>query len=107
MFLSLGNTRQTGMVGLLFVDFENQRRLRVNGTATLSFEDEALPWYPEAQLIVRVTPTQIFPNCPRYIHKMSLVERSPFLPEAGRATPTPAWKESPWAKDVLPKRDAP
>ena len=105
MFLSLGNARQTGKVGLLFVDFEAQRRLRVNGTATLSFDDEALGWYPEAQLIVRVTPAQIFPNCPRYIHKMALVERSPFLPEPGRVTPVPAWKQSDWARDVLPRRE--
>ena len=107
MFLSLGNARQTGKVGLLFVDFEAQRRLRVNGTATLSFDDEALGWYPEAQLIVRVTPAQIFPNCPRYIHKMALVERSPFLPAAGRPTPVPAWKQSEWARDVLPRRESP
>jgi uncharacterized protein len=107
MFLSLGNTRQTGGVGLLFVDFEGQRRLRVNGTATLSFDDEALAWYPEAQLIVRVTPTQIFPNCPRYIHRMALVERSAFLPEPGRPTPDPAWKQSEWARDVLPRRKTP
>ena len=104
MFLSLGNVRQTAKVGLLFVDFASQRRLRVNGTASLHFEDEALAWYPEAQLIVRVTPTQIFPNCPRYIHKLALVERSAFVPEAGRATPTPAWKESAWAQDVLPRK---
>jgi predicted pyridoxine 5'-phosphate oxidase superfamily flavin-nucleotide-binding protein len=104
MFLSLGNTRQTGKVGLLFVDFENQRRLRVNGTAVLRYDDEALAWYPEAQLIVRVTPTQIFPNCPRYIHKMALVERSKFVPVDGCETPTPAWKQSDWARDVLPRR---
>jgi predicted pyridoxine 5'-phosphate oxidase superfamily flavin-nucleotide-binding protein len=106
MFLSLGNARQTGKVGLLFVDFENQRRLRVNGTARLSFDDEALAWYPEAQLIVRVTATKIFPNCPRYIHKLALVERSKFVPVEGCETPAPAWKQTDWAKDVLPKRDA-
>ena len=27
---------------------------------------------------------QVFPNCPRYIHRMQLVERSPFVPRAGR-----------------------
>ena len=105
MFLSLGNVRQTARVGLLFVDFESPRRLRVNGSATLSFEDEQLGWHPEAQLIVRVTASQIFPNCPRYIHKkMALVERSAFVPRAGRETPEPAWKESEWARDVLPRR---
>ncbi len=104
MFLSLGNVRQTARVGLLFVDFESPRRLRVNGSATLSFEDEQLGWYPEAQLIVRVTASQIFPNCPRYIHKMVLVKRSAFVPRAGRETPEPASKESEWTRDVLPRR---
>src|SRR5688572_12910899 len=31
MFLSLGNVASNAKVGLLFVDFESQRRLRVNG----------------------------------------------------------------------------
>lgn len=106
MFLSLGNVDQNAKVGLLFIDFEGQRRLRVNGTAEMRFEDEAMEWFPEAQLIIRVTPQQIFPNCPRYIHKRSLVERSAFVPRSGCTTPTPAWKESPWAADVLPGRKA-
>jgi predicted pyridoxine 5'-phosphate oxidase superfamily flavin-nucleotide-binding protein len=105
MFLSLGNVARNAKVGLLFIDFENQRRLRVNGEASVDFADEAKAAYPEAQLVVRVTPTQIFPNCPRYIHKRSLVEPSAFVPEPGRVTPTPAWKESPWARDVLPAGD--
>ena len=31
MFLSMGNVLQTGEVGMLFIDFEAQRRVRVNG----------------------------------------------------------------------------
>ena len=50
--------------------------------------------YPEAQFIVRVKPTEIFPNCPRYIHKMETVDRSPFVPRAGCETPVPDWKKS-------------
>jgi predicted pyridoxine 5'-phosphate oxidase superfamily flavin-nucleotide-binding protein len=105
MFLSLGNVAINANVGLLFIDFESQRRLRVNGLAMLSPDDEAMAWYPEAQLVVRVTPTQIFPNCPRYIHKLALVERSQYLPERGRITPSPGWKATPWARDVLPATD--
>jgi hypothetical protein len=36
MYLTMGNLRQTSQVGLLFVDFAAQRRLRINGTATLA-----------------------------------------------------------------------
>jgi hypothetical protein len=47
----------------------------------------------------------VFPNCPRYIHKYQLVERSKFVPRADVSTPTPAWKRYDWAKDVLPAGD--
>jgi len=42
------------------------------------------------------------PNCPRYIHRYALVERSSFVPKAGCPTPIPGWKKSDWAKDILP-----
>jgi uncharacterized protein len=61
--------------------------------------------YPEAQFIVRVRATQVFPNCPRYIHRMALVERSRFVPRAECATPVPDWKRTEWARDVLPGDD--
>jgi predicted pyridoxine 5'-phosphate oxidase superfamily flavin-nucleotide-binding protein len=105
MFLSMGNVASNAKVGLLFVDFENQRRLRVNGEAGIDLDDPELASYPEAQMIVRVRAKQIFPNCPRYIHRLTSKESSAFVPVAGRATPRPAWKDSPWAKDVLPVTD--
>lgn len=105
MFLSMGNVTQNRRVGLLFIDFLHPKRLRVSGEASLHLDDPLLSAYPEAQLIVRVAVTRVFPNCPRYIHKLALVERSEFIPSAGCATPDPAWKKSDWAKDVLPKSD--
>jgi predicted pyridoxine 5'-phosphate oxidase superfamily flavin-nucleotide-binding protein len=106
MFLSLGNMSVNANVGLLFVDFEKQRRLRVNGSAVADIDDVYLANYPGAQLIVRVTARQIFPNCPRYIHRMTQTERSPYVPEADREAPVPQWKQSDWARDVLPGRPA-
>src|SRR3954471_711645 len=105
MYLSWGNVSVNAHVGLLFIDFEGQRRMRVNGTASINPGDNLLSTYPEAQFVVRITATEIFPNCPRYIHKMELVERSRFVPHAGVETPEPAWKSADWAKDVVPKRD--
>jgi hypothetical protein len=55
--------------------------------------------------VVKVHVTQVFPNCPRYIHKMQMVERSSFAPRAGVATPVPAWKRMEWSCDVLPEGD--
>jgi len=102
MFLSMGNVAQNRRVGMLFIDFLQPKRLRISGEASLHLDDPLLATYPEAQLVVRVSVTRVFPNCPRYIHKMALVERSSFVPRAGCETPVPNWKKNDWAKDVLP-----
>ena len=105
MFLSMGNLAQNRRIGMLFIDFLRPKRLRISGEATIHLDDPLLPAYPEAQFVVRVAVTQVFPNCPRYVHKYALVERSSFVPHAGCATPVPNWKRSDWAKDVLPEND--
>jgi len=107
MFLSMGNVLANPHVGLLFIDFVSVRpsRLRVNGVASIDAEDALMESYPEAQFIVRVRATEVFPNCPRYIHRMALVERSRFVPRAECATPVPDWKRTEWARDVLPEED--
>ncbi len=105
MFLSLGAVAETGEVGLLFIDFEAQSRLRVNGRATIDPNDPLLPECPEAQLIVRVAVREVFPNCPRYIHKRALVEPSRFVPKTECTTPVPSWKRSEWAADAVPEGD--
>lgn len=105
MYLSMGNVSAARHVGLLFIDFEHQRRMRVDGTAELRHDDPLLARYPEAQFVVRVQAERIYPNCPRYIHKYQLVERSAFVPRVGSATPIPGWKQTEWARDVLPGGD--
>lgn len=105
MYLSAGNAFVNPNVGLLFLRLDLQRRLRLNGVATVSAEDALLPEWPEAQLVYRVEAREVFPNCPRYIHRYELVERSRFVPHAGCATPVPDWKRSAWAQDVLPAGD--
>jgi uncharacterized protein len=102
MYLSWGNVGVNPHVGLLFIDFTAQRRMRVNGTASINPRDALLASFPEAQFVVRITATEIFPNCPRYIHRMELVERSKFVPRAGVETPEPGWKSADWARDVVP-----
>jgi predicted pyridoxine 5'-phosphate oxidase superfamily flavin-nucleotide-binding protein len=105
MFKSLGNVRASGKVGLLFLDFESPKRLRVNGSATISDNDPLLAQVVGAQLIVRVTPQQIFPNCPRYIHRMQTIEPSMYVPQAGVDAPIPKWKTFPQFNEVLPQKD--
>jgi predicted pyridoxine 5'-phosphate oxidase superfamily flavin-nucleotide-binding protein len=104
MFKSLGNIADNPHVGLLFVDFEKPRRLRVNGSALLCRNDPLLAQTVGAQLIVRVTAQAIFPNCPRYIPSMKLAEESAYAPKAGREFPEPAWKSFPEFKDAIHPR---
>jgi predicted pyridoxine 5'-phosphate oxidase superfamily flavin-nucleotide-binding protein len=105
MYLTVGNLVTTKKVGLLFIDFESRKRMRLNGVASIDEADPLLAEYPEAQLIVRVTATEVFPNCPRYIHQYKLVSRSRFVPKTECETPVPQWKQSDWAHDVLPEND--
>lgn len=105
MFLSMGNASENPHVGLLFIDFEAPKRLRVNGTAQLAPAESVSPPYFEAQFVVRVRALQIFPNCPRYVPTLQRVQESKFVPRAGMVTPVPGWKRMDWAKDVLPAGD--
>jgi len=105
MFKSLGNVALNAAVGLLFIDFEKPRRLRVNGRASVHQDDPLLPEFVGAQLIVRVRAEAIFPNCPRYIHKMQIIEESAYVPSEGHIPPIPKWKQFPEFRDVLPPGD--
>lgn len=102
MFRSLGNIAVNPKVGLLFIDFEHPNRMRVKGTAALHDDDELLDSFEGAQLIVRVTADRIFPNCPRYIHRMELAEHSVFAPRPGHVPPVPDWKKMEVFRDYLP-----
>jgi predicted pyridoxine 5'-phosphate oxidase superfamily flavin-nucleotide-binding protein len=104
MFKSLGNVAQNPAVGLLFIDFEKPRRMRMNGEATFSREDPLIDTFVGAQLIVRVRATAIFPNCPRYIPKMAVAEVSPYAPREGVDAPEPGWKSNPDFKDYVHPR---
>ena len=104
-YLSLGNLLVNPQVGILFIDFQRPKRLRVNGVASLHEDDPLLEGYPEAQLIVRVQASEILPNCSRYVHKLELVERSRFIPHTDVPTPIPDWKRREWSHDALSAGD--
>jgi hypothetical protein len=105
MFKSLGNLRANPHVGLLFIAMgEAPRRLRVNGRAEVVDDDPLMGEIPGAQLLVKVTPTDIFPNCPRYVPNLQQVEASPYLPAAGIPPLEPKWKSFDIFADVVPPR---
>ena len=97
MFRSLGNVLANPRVGMLFLDFEQPRRLRVNGHASLV---DDVSGFEGAQLVVRIAADAIFPNCPRYIHRYRLLETSVYAPRPGYEPPAPGWKKN--FSDVLP-----
>jgi uncharacterized protein len=107
MYVSMGNVLANPNVGLLFIDFENQHRMRLNGEASIDERDPLMSEYPEAQFIVRVRAREVFPNCPRYIHKYELVERSKYVPKEACETPVPEWKQgvAQMDRELLPERD--
>jgi predicted pyridoxine 5'-phosphate oxidase superfamily flavin-nucleotide-binding protein len=103
MFKSMGNLLVNPKVGLLFIDFQEPNRMRVQGTASVSADDPLIDAFPGAQLIIRVKAERIFPNCPRYIHQMQLIEHSVYAPRPQYEPPVPDWKRFPVFRDALPR----
>lgn len=106
MFLSVGNINMNGKVGMLFIDFENPHRLRAYGDATVDKDDPLLESYHEAQLIVRVNITELWVNCPRYIHKYKRVDTSEYVPKTDCETPLPDWKKLDKLQPMLPNNQS-
>ena len=73
-------------------------RLAERSRTALSAEDRA---YLAARdmMFLATADADGHPTCPRYIHRMALVERSRYV---APDPPEPAWKSASWARDVLP-----
>jgi predicted pyridoxine 5'-phosphate oxidase superfamily flavin-nucleotide-binding protein len=92
MFYSMGNLLGDPQVGMLFINFEKPHRLRLQGVASVDDNDALLSEYAEAQLVVRVSVTEIFRNCPRYVHRYKRIQPSGFVPRSTSETPLAPWK---------------
>src|SRR5262245_22590528 len=106
MFLSMGNIAQSHQVGLLFISFERPHRIRVQGTASLWRDDPMMSHYKEADLLVRVRLSELWQNCPRYVHRYQKGDPSRYVPREACETPLAEWKRMDLIQDVLPARDA-
>lgn len=107
MFRSLGNVEVNPHVGLLFLSVgAKPARLRVNGAARVLRNDPQMTQWPGAQLLVEVTPSDIFPNCPRYIPELEQKAPSTYVPQAETPPVEPAWKSFSIFSDVVPPRRA-
>ena len=106
MYLSMGNIAGRAEVGMLFIDFETPRRLRVQGRAALTEDAAALARWPGAELAVAVVITGLWVNCPRYVHRYRRVEDSRYVPDAAGQAPLAGWKRIDDMQDVLPPGEA-
>ncbi len=105
MFLSMGNIAGNSQVGLLFIDFEKPHRMRVQGSARVSNGDQLVGNWKEAELAVVVTVSEVFQNCPRYVHRYQKVKESRYVPNDACDTPVAGWKRIDNLQDVLRARD--
>ncbi len=105
MFYSMGNIADCAKVGMLFIDFENPRRLRVHGSATVSADDPLIQDYREACLVVRVAIENAFTNCARYIHAYAKQAPSKYVPRPDVETPPAEWKRVDVFQEFLSDRD--
>lgn len=101
MFYSVGNIEGQGKIGMLFMDFETPHRVRVQGTARLVREHALMDQYTEAQYLIFVDVSNIWINCPRYVHKYKKLDKSKYVPEPCKTTPIPAWKRLDMVQDAI------
>lgn len=101
MYLSMGNISANAHVGFLFIDFERPFRMRAQGLAELSEAPELMARYKEADLVVRVKVTDVWMNCPRYVHRYQRIKSSRYVPQEETETPLCEWKRIDAVQDVL------
>lgn len=107
MFLSMGNIKENNKIGMLLMDLETPHRVRIHGTASITSDDALLKEFNGAELVVRVNITEIFVNCPRYIHSYQRIKTSEYVPTSEfEHTKLPNWKRIDEIQDALPERDS-
>ena len=105
MFMSTGNIQAKSKIGLLFIDFQTPQRIRVRGEAKCIKEGPILKSYPGANLAVELTVSNVWVNCPRYIHRMDLSDQSPYIPAKDGTIPQALWKRVDLVQDVITDKD--
>src|SRR5690606_1628186 len=101
MHYSMGNISLNPEIGILFIAFDRPYRLRMQGRGELVREGPILDMYPEADLAVRVAVSEVWINCPRYVHRYEKVKPSRYVPREGIETPLCEWKRIDGVQDVI------
>lgn len=101
MYLSMGNINAHPEIGMLFIAFDRPFRLRLQGRAEIVMDGPEVALFTEAQLAVRVAVSDVWMNCPRYVHRYDKVAASRYVPQADAETPLCEWKRIEGFEDVL------
>lgn len=101
MYYSVGNIAGNAQVGMLFIDFEKPHRVRVQGSAEVAADDPLIDTWKGAELVVRVTVSELWQNCPRYVHRYRKVSESRYVPQEACETPMAEWKRIDGMQDTL------
>lgn len=105
MFLSMGNISINNQVGMLLIDFETPHRIRIHGKASIHRDEQSLKMFLGAEVVVFVDVTEIFVNCPRYIHRYKRVASAKHVPQENVPVALPQWKRIEGLQEALPARD--
>lgn len=101
MYLSMGNLKSHPEIGILFIAFDRPFRLRLQGRAEIVMDGPDMELFKEAEMVVRVAVSDIWMNCPRYVHRYEKVETSRYVPREEAETPLCEWKRIEGLEDVL------
>jgi predicted pyridoxine 5'-phosphate oxidase superfamily flavin-nucleotide-binding protein len=73
-FMSLGNILKNNHVGMLFIDFSDGARLRVNGRASVHDDGPIKGLFPDQPRVILVEIEQVVPNCAAHIPRLVPLE---------------------------------
>lgn len=74
-YMSLGNILLNPYVSMLFIDFTDGGRLRVNGRASIHDDAAMLDQFPRAECIVVVDVELVAPSCPSFVPRLVPAEK--------------------------------
>jgi len=68
--MSVGNILKNPHVGMLFIDFTDGARLRVNGRASVHDDGAIKELFPDQPRVILVDIEQVVPNCAAHIPRL-------------------------------------
>jgi len=73
-FMSVGNILENPHVGMLFIDFTDGARLRINGRAAVHDTGRIKRLFPDQPRVILVEIEQVVPNCAAHVPRLVSVD---------------------------------